>query len=375
MLRAVIFITIYLVIYGGMHLYWYRKWRRAYAPQSGIRYAVIAFLLLMLFGPMLVRGLETLELSSIARPFAFFTYLWMGLLFMSAAAFFAIDLLHLLRRVLHLPAPGLRHAVLFVTVTAVCAAAAGYGWYAARQLQVESLTIASDKLPEGVARYRVVLISDVHLGVTTDGAWLGRVIDRVNASAPDLIIATGDVIDSRVPSALPFVSQLAQLQAPDGKYAVAGNHEFFAGIDRAVAYLEGAGFEVLRGESVQATPWLRLSGVDDREGRHMDGAQLDHETPLMAAADPAQLHLLLKHQPVVLDESLGRFDVQFSGHVHQGQVFPFGLFTWLAYPVELGLNDLGQGSRLYVSRGTGTWGPPMRVLAPPEITIIDFVRN
>jgi predicted MPP superfamily phosphohydrolase len=187
-------------------------------------------------------------------------------------------------------------------------------------------------------------------------------------------VTTGDIIDSNVPSALPYQSLLASLQAADGKYSVAGNHEFFAGIEKSVAYMNEAGFVMLRGERAVVSPWLHLLGVDDREGRHTGEVVMDNEPALMADNDPAAITILLKHQPVVREESIGHFDLELAGHVHQGQIFPFRLLTWLAYPVAMGLSDLGQGSQLYVTRGAGTWGPPIRLLAPPEITLIEFVR-
>lgn len=107
----------------------------------------------------------------------------------------------------------------------------------------------------------------------------------------------------------------------------------------------------------------------------MGGAVVDREPSLMAANDSAAITILLKHQPVVRQESIGKFDLELTGHVHQGQIFPFRLLTWLAYPIAMGLSDLGPGSQIYVSRGAGTWGTPMRLLAPPEITLFEFVRK
>lgn len=377
--RFVIFISIYLAVYGGMHLYFYRRVRRGFALTRGQRMALKAFLVVMVFGPLMSRGLETIEWHTLAAGWAVMVFGWMGMLFISASLLFFIDIGRFggwaLRRVAHveLPVslPGWRPLMSGVIVLSLVTSL--YGYFAAHEIRIERVVIASGKLPAGVERYRMVQLSDVHLGVMTSGEWFKRIVQKVNALEPDLIVATGDIIDSRIPAALPYKGMLSQLQAHDGKYAVAGNHEFFAGIEKSVAFMEQSGFVMLRGDSARVTPWLQLMGVDDRESRYTDGQGIDHEKLLMEQVDSALFNVLLKHQPVVHDESIGLFDLQLAGHVHQGQIFPFRLLTWLAYPVAMGMSELGHGSRLYVSRGTGTWGPPIRVMAPPEITLFEFV--
>ena len=378
-MRFLIFIAVYLTVYGGMHLYFYRRLRRGFALQGGARIALVLFLLLMVCGPFLVRGLEDLHWHGGAVAFAVLTYCWMGAIFMAASLFLLVDIARWLARLWRymrrrmLPLQEVAWRPLVIGVLCASLGAATYGYFAAREIRIETVRIVTDKLPAGVERYRMVQLSDVHLGVMTDGAWLARIVDEVNGLQPELIVTTGDIIDSRIPSALPYKEIIARLQARDGKYAVAGNHEFFAGIDKSVAYMTEAGFVTLRGEQARVQPWLTLLGVDDREGRLMDGSGVDHEALLMAGVDAARFNILLKHQPVMREESIGRFDLQLAGHLHQGQIFPFRLLSYLVYPVAMGMTDLGQGSRLYVSRGTGTWGPPMRVLAPPEITLFEFV--
>ncbi len=381
MLRITLFISIYLAVYGGMHLYLYRRLRRGFKWGRGQRLAVFTFLLLMVFGPLMSRGLERLGWEGVAEPVAVLVFGWMGVLFLSASLFFFVDILRLvawlLRRVAKVSLPGmvvgwrpLSIGVLSLSVVASC-----YGFYAAREIRVERVVLPSSKLPAGVERYRVVQLSDIHLGVMTNEQWLQRIVTEVNGLKPDLIVATGDIIDSNVPSSMPFQPTLSTLHATDGMYGVAGNHEFFAGIDKSVAFMEEAGFVMLRGERAVVKPWLHLLGVDDREGRHSGVAVVDHEGPLMAANDPAVITMLLKHQPVIREESVGSFDLQLAGHVHQGQIFPFRILTWIAFPIAMGLSDLGQGSQIYVARGTGTWGPPIRVMAPPEITLFEFVAR
>lgn len=379
MIRLVVFITIYISVYGGMHYYFYRCLQRGFTFNRTQRIALKAFLILMVLGPLSTRGLETIQWHAAAETWAVLVFGWMGLLFMSVSLFLFVDIARfvgwLLRRFGHTAVPSmpLGWRTLVFGVVALCGVASVYGYFAAREIRIETVSITTDKLPAGVKRYRMVQLTDVHLGVMTNDAWLGRIVDEVNKLKPDLIVTTGDIIDSRITSAAPYQEVFSRLQARDGKYGVAGNHEFFAGIDNSVAFMQQAGFVMLRGRSARVTDWLHLHGVDDREGRHSGVKMEDHETPMMQTAEQAAFNLMLKHQPVIREASIGRFDLQLAGHVHQGQIFPFRLLTWLAYPVAMGMTDLGQGSRIYVSRGTGTWGPPIRVLAPPEITVFELL--
>jgi predicted MPP superfamily phosphohydrolase len=124
---------------------------------------------------------------------------------------------------------------------------------------------------------------------------------------------------------------------------------------------------------------ITIAGVDDPAARQLKLGPTANERDLLKAEThnqaPARFRLLLKHRPLVDKAVLGLFDLQLSGHVHKGQIFPFSILTWLYYPVQAGLADVGGGSTLYVSRGTGTWGPPIRVLSPPEVTVFDIVRE
>jgi hypothetical protein len=153
-----------------------------------------------------------------------------------------------------------------------------------------------------------------------------------------------------------------------GKFAVTGNHELYVGSGQALSFLRDAGFTVLRGEAVTISGMLSVVGVDDPAfgGK---GEVAIQEQEVLERGPRDRFVLLLKHRPVIMSESRGRFDLQLSGHVHQGQIFPFGLLTRIAFPLPPGLSFLAEGGAVYVSRGTGTWGPPIRFLAPPEVTV------
>ena len=191
---------------------------------------------------------------------------------------------------------------------------------------------------------------------------------------PDIIVSTGDLVDMSTDHSAAFISQLSALHSRLGKFAVYGNHETFVGLKKSRQLTESAGFTLLSNRGVTLDGVINLFGVDDPSvaGRMQPGAHHPQEpTPKFSNA---LFTVLLKHQPVVTQNSTSTFDLQLSGHVHGGQIYPFGLLTRLVYRVPMGLSRIADKTWLYVSYGTGTWGPPMRVFAPPEITLFELRR-
>jgi len=162
------------------------------------------------------------------------------------------------------------------------------------------------------------------------------------------------------------------IPATYGKFAITGNHEFYAGIDRSLAFTRKAGFTILRGEGMTVSNLINIAGVDDPAGKRYGRNVAASEKALLEKMPGEKFTLFLKHQPVISNESLGLFDLQLSGHTHKGQIFPFNLVTKLYYPIHTGLSKVNGNDLLYVSRGSGTWGPPVRFLSPPEVTVIDI---
>ncbi len=374
------FLAIYLLVYGGLHLHFLLKLQSAF-HLHGISLVALAFwLLLMLAAPLAVWRLEAIGLHALVKPFAFLGYSWMGALFLFFCIALSLDLAQLLLKggaiLFSFTPPALLISAkpLFLLALLAALLTAGWGVIAARTINVERLTLTLPKVPAAANSYRIVQLSDIHLGVMTNRQWLDEVITTVNGLQPDLIVATGDIVDSHVDGSRELAAALQRLQARHGKYAIPGNHEQYAGITRSLQFFREAGFTPLRDELAQPHPWLTLVGLDDRDRHHTSElAGPEQELPLLQRAGEGRgVVVLLKHQPQVNSASLGLFDLQLSGHVHQGQIYPFRYLTRILYPVVSGLNAMGNGSYLYVNRGTGTWGPPMRVLAPPEITLIEL---
>lgn len=373
------FLLTFFLVYGGMHLYAYRKATAALRLALPVRVGLVLFMVFMMAAPVLVRLAENTGLERVARLLALSGYSWLGLLFLFVSAAAAIDLLRLLlflagwltgRDCFRRPVPRLQ----FFLPLAAAAAIFVYGFFEARNIQAEHVVIATTKLPQGVNRFRIVQISDVHLGLIVRQDRLRRILAVVRRAHPDLLVSTGDLVDGQTNSLAGLASMLAAVKAPDGKFAVTGNHEFYAGLNKSLRFTRRAGFTVLRQQGVTVAGLLNVAGVDDPTVYAFGRKQKIDERRLLLSLPRGKFTLLLKHRPVLDKSSLGLFDLQLSGHTHGGQIFPFTLVTRLRYRVPTGLSRAPAGSFLYLSRGAGTWGPPIRFLAPPEVTIIDLVH-
>ncbi|GBE04155.1 putative metallophosphoesterase [bacterium BMS3Abin09] len=259
---------------------------------------------------------------------------------------------------------------------AVLALAIGvYGYYEAGTIRTEHLVIKTTKIPKDKNRFRIVQISDVHLGLIIGEERLRKIIEAIRSADPDLLVSTGDLVDGQIDGLHGLAELFGEIKAPYGKFAVPGNHEYYAGFDKAMEFIRDAGFTILKGVAVNIPRTINIAGVDDPEGMRFGLYKDIRENEILSTLDPNQFTLLLKHRPIIDKVSLGMFDLQLSGHTHNGQIFPFNLIVQIFFPNISGYFPLKGNSHLYVSRGTGTWGPPIRFLSPPEVTVIDLVRE
>lgn len=210
------------------------------------------------------------------------------------------------------------------------------------------------------------------LGLIVGKARLNRILNAIQKENPDMLVSTGDLIDGQIDDLSRFAEIFKEIRPKYGKYAITGNHEFYAGFNNALAFTEEAGFTILRDESLTVAGIINIAGVDDQAGEHYGLVKDISEVELLKRLPRDKFTLLLKHRPIVNEETLGLFDLQLSGHVHRGQIFPFSMLTKLYYPLQAGLEKLQKGSCIYISRGAGTWGPPIRFLSPPEVTFIEL---
>lgn len=305
-----------------------------------------------------------------SRLTAWPAYVWMGVTFYLLLGLWASDLLLALSGANGIGIERLR-ASLVGGVTAAIVPAAMHS--ALRTPRVRRLEIGLARWPAALDGYRIVQISDIHIGALLRRAFATRVVERCNALAPDLVAVTGDLVDGNVRQLASEVEPFRSLRARDGVFFVTGNHEYFSGAARWTEKLDELGMRVLANDSVSVGSGearFRLAGVNDLSaGRGERGER--HDLPrALEEWDRASPLVLLAHHPRTFEEaSTEGVDLQLSGHTHGGQLWPFGFLVRLQTPRVGGLYRQG-ASQLYVSLGTGFWGPPMRVLAPSEVTEI-----
>jgi predicted MPP superfamily phosphohydrolase len=366
----VLFLLTFLLLYGGIHAYAFFKADGIFHFSAGMKVFLIILLALLLLAPIFTRIAESRHLEALARAIAYCGYLWMAFIFFFFFLNVSLELLRYLLKFWNSSAAGISFRLLTFGMAAfISAALVVYGYIDAQRIRVKNLQITTKHALPEEGRIRIVQISDVHVGIIIREKRLQALIERVKEARPDLLVSTGDLLDGELDNIMHDAVQFKAIEAKYGKFAVLGNHEYYAGLQRSVEFTEAAGFKLLRDERVEAGG-ITIFGADDITGR---GAGLikKNETMENALAEKNKgFVLLLKHQPYLNDGE--NFNLQLSGHTHGGQLYPFGLIVRLFFEKNYGLYELAADKFLYVSRGTGTWGPPVRVFAPPEITVIDL---
>ncbi|MBZ6193145.1 metallophosphoesterase [Streptomyces olivaceus] len=268
---------------------------------------------------------------------------------------------------------------LFVSrVVAGAAAAAavgtvGHGTYGVLSgPKVKRVTVPLARLPRAAHGFRIAVVSDIHLGPVLGRGFAQRVVDTINSTQPDLVAVVGDLVDGSVKDLGPAAAPLSQLKARHGAYFVTGNHEYFSGAEQWVAEVRRLGLLPLENARTEL-PHFDLAGVNDVAGE--DEGQGPDYARALGDRDRSRACVLLAHQPVQIHDAVDHgVDLQLSGHTHGGQLWPGNLIAGAANPTVAGLERYGD-TQLYVSRGAGAWGPPTRVGAPSDITVIELASR
>jgi predicted MPP superfamily phosphohydrolase len=376
-----LFLLTFFILYGSMHLYAFLKAKTAFAfgIHTGIYVALV--MIIMVFAPIIVRLSERAGFEFFARLMSYIGYTWMGIMFLFVSASLVIDFYRILiylssfimRKDLNLFIPSVKSSFFIPFLLSVIIGI--YGYFEAKDIHTEKVIIETHKIPEAIHKLKIVQISDVHLGLIVREERLEKILKEVKLANPDIVVSTGDLVDGQIDNLLRLAEILKEVNPRFGKFAITGNHEFYAGLDQALNFTEKAGFTILRGERLTVAGMINIVGVDDPQGKAYGIFRDIPENELLSGLPGEKFTLLLKHRPLVDKRALGLFDLQLSGHVHNGQIFPFSIITGLYYPTQAGFANLPNKSCLYVSRGSGTWGPPIRFLSPPEVTIIELVHH
>jgi predicted MPP superfamily phosphohydrolase len=378
-----LFLLSFFLIYGSMHAYALLKARSAMAFGPGTTLVLLPLLGILLCAPIVTYQLSRHGYEGAARATAHGGYLWMGFLFFLVCLNLSVDLLRLPLAAIGRGGDGiaskttawLAGRTAFLCIAGLAVVLSAYSVVEGSRIRIVRVRVSTDRLPASVPSLRIAQITDLHLGLIHRNGKAREVAALVARERPDLFVSTGDLVDGQLDGIAELAEILRGIPAPRGKFAALGNHEYYAGIDRSIAFTRKSGFTLLRDESVTIDDAVRIAGVDDPAGARFGRTDGPSEAALLGDRPDRRFTVLLKHRPQLDPSTGGRFDLQLSGHTHDGQIFPFRLLTRLVFPLLAGDHPVPGGGILHVSGGTGTWGPPMRFLAPPEITVVDVVRS
>lgn len=347
-----------MIVYAILAAAHFYIWLQLVAPLPS-PWRAIGTALVLLLGPSMPLSLRVSRRKTreAARPYLLIGYLWFGLatyLLLGAAASHVAVTFGADPRI----APALAAAAAVATVV--------YGLvHVARGPRVRRVDVPLADLP--VPSYTLVQLTDVHIGPMLGREFATRVVRQVNALQPDLVVITGDFIDGRLSELLPHIEPFRDLRARDGVFAVTGNHEYYWNAESWLTHIRSLGIRVLRNEHVTIANAFQLAGVDDSTATEDLPRALEGRNPELP------LVLLAHHPRTIVRAAPAGVDLQLSGHTHGGQLLPLGWLARLFDPQVSGLGRFGK-AWLYVSEGTGYWGPPMRVGTTQEITQIRLVR-
>lgn len=358
-----------------LHLYVFLKLRYLV---SGIALQLALFTIFsgMLF--MLIFRRRALDILPDFTPWL--AYTWLGFIVITFLCFLGLDITRMLLwlfklvsgiNIPSLLSPRATTAVMLFASLLISA----YAYYNAHNTQVKHFTLTSPKVTPDTDKLRIVALTDIHLGYTIGLKELQNFIRLTREQSPDIIVIVGDFIDSDMSARAEEADMLKALEAPGGKFAVFGNHEVYRGLSNSRSFITRSGFTLLE-NSRTLSAGINVVGINDPQLASFTGTPQPDAAALLKTADHGRFTLYLKHQPIVAENEIGLFDLLVSGHTHGGQIWPFGYITRKIFGYRQGFNQLEgpQGrSLLYLSNGTGYWGPPMRLGATPEITVFDIL--
>jgi hypothetical protein len=385
LLGFVVFVAVFSALVGGLHYYLWTRLVRA--PDLGPGWHRAGTIALIALGALIPVGIflsRTLPRPA-ATAISMVVYGWFGF---AVLLFFLLLGSEIVRGALLAswsfggdgPVDPARRTFLSRAIAGAVGLAAlalgGLGLASALgRVGVQRVRVSLRKLPPELAGYRLVQITDLHVGPTLGREWVEQVVAQVNALEPHAVAITGDLVDGSVGQLREHVAPLGALRARDGVFFVTGNHEYYSGVDEWLDELNRLGIRPLRNERVtlgEGDATFDLAGVDDWSSRSFGRGHGPDLERALAGRDAERELVLLAHQPKQIVEAAARgVGLMLAGHTHGGQIFPWGVFVRIDQPFIAGLSQLGD-TQIYVSRGTGFWGPPMRVAAPSEITLLEL---
>lgn len=373
-----IFFGVALTIYGLVNVYiCIRGWQSL--PDSA-PFRIIYLVLFLIFSLSYIAG-RVLERYTICVPSTCMIWIgsiWFGLMMYLFLGVVLCDLLRLVNWLAGIVPPGSERyvrvkqaAAVVVVLAAVAVMAAGY--YNTLNPKLTRLSVTIPKKAGSRNELNIALVSDVHLGLIVKNSRLQNMVDMVHVIRPDVVLLCGDIVDEDLAPVIEnnLGELLGSIRSRLGTYAVTGNHEYIGGVEKACRYLSDHRVRLLRDEAVLVDESFYLVGREDRSVSQFTGRRRRPLADIMKGVDASLPVIMMDHQPLRLAEAVENgVDLQLSGHTHHGQIWPGSVITRLIYELSYGFRQAG-GTSYYVSCGFGTWGPPARVGARPEVVHIN----
>ncbi len=384
-LMFIIFFSTVTIIVLSIHYYlWLRLIRDT--GLSGLyknigTYSLIAFTLSF---PIALLADRILPLKY-SFPLLWLSYLWLGVMMLLFFLLFSIDMIKIVIYIFQklvmageeIANPERREFVsglIASAATTIVLISSGIGvknYYS--NAVVKKINVSLKGLPEAFKGFKIVQISDLHLGQMMTKKTLEQIVDQVNSLKPDLIAITGDLADGSTAKLLNEANPLKNLKAEKGIYFVTGNHEYYSGVKNWTLAIDKMGIKVLNNENIKIRredDYFYLAGVTDHEGKNFGREHASDFKKALSGLENGKKKILLAHQPIAVQKaSEYGTDLVLAGHTHGGQIWPFNYFVYLQQPYLKGFYDYN-GTKLYVNQGTGCWGPPVRLGSKNEITQI-----
>jgi predicted MPP superfamily phosphohydrolase len=386
-LHMLMFVGVLSLILGGAHYYVFQRLMHYWHVEGAVRKSLAWAMVFMLLLTVLSLPFSRLVPHEIASLWAWVGFTWLGVMMFAVLACVVADVgmfivavatneqtVDMQRRLM------LRRSIGVAVIGVVGGLSVFSMRNALRPVAVKRIQVVMPRLPKDLHGITIAQLTDIHIGPTLDGAWLRKVVQHTNELGADIIVITGDVVDGSVEELRDHVAPLQELTAPHGVYFITGNHEFYSGVEEWIEHISKLGIRVLQNEGVRLYPRgqhassLLLAGVHDYHSDRFEGYKQDIPQAMSARQNPQEFAVLLAHQPAAIHEAAAHgVDLQLSGHTHGGQIYPFNYAVYAQQPYVRGLHRYPDShTHIYVSCGTGFWGPPMRLGTAAEITYIQL---
>ncbi|NVJ52044.1 MAG: metallophosphoesterase [Campylobacteraceae bacterium] len=370
-MRFIIFATIFISVMTLLSIFISRRFIRKLHFSKRIKNYLNIFLVINLLG--IVAYLFVRYNPSVPNWVYFLLSIPIGIIFLLfiATIFYEIFALLINKTVKNESRRDFLKKGLDVGAIAIAAGVNAKAMYNAKHIELEKVDI---KIKELKQKYKIIQLSDIHIGGLVDKKFINELVQRVNKLNADIVVITGDLVDTKMKYAKPTLDELKSLKSKYGTYFIVGNHEYFHDVATIIKYVNSLGIKTLENENVYVGEKNRgfyLAGVYDVFGNSINAYMPDLEKALKGTDDFPKI--LLAHQPKYIKEVNQKVDLVLSGHTHGGQIAPFNLLVKLQQPYVKGLHKHNEDTQIYVNKGTGFWGPPMRLAASSEITEITII--